>query len=196
MNLQENIQRIKSMMMITEGKKPYLEFVKKNGFKLECSQCDSIDSAKEGEFSIPGIWTSYYLIINKKNSCSQFPLNISGYDKSSFSLTYPINPVGDALIVVDFSYETKIIDTAEVLLCDKLYTKENYLNFKEVFKSNFVANNNGQNDDSADGSYWILLKNLTYQKMEEIIYWINTGYQIYAQNYDPVKLNKDMLNMT
>ena len=32
--------------------------------------------------------------------------------------------------------------------------------------------------------------------MEEIIYWINTGYQIYAQNYDPVKLNKDMLNMT
>jgi hypothetical protein len=122
------------MMMITEEKKPHLEFIKKNGFKQECTRCDSIDSTKEGELSTPGVSNSYYLIINNKNSCSQFPLVISDYDKSSWSLSSPINPVGDALIVADFSFETKIIETVQVLLCDKLYTKEKFLKFKEVFK--------------------------------------------------------------
>jgi hypothetical protein len=200
MNLQENISRIKSMMMITERKKPYLEFIKKNGFELECAHCDSNYPTKEGELSTPGLWSRYYLIINNKNSCSQFPLNIYGYDRSSFSLAYPIYPVGDALIVVDFSDETKIIEAVQVLLCDKLYTKEKFLKFKEVFKSNSPKNNNGENDDSHDGAYWVWLKNLTYETMEEMIYWLNSGHQITAQNLmkpeAPITTTNDLLNMT
>jgi hypothetical protein len=197
MNLQENISRIKSIMMITEEKNPHFEFIKKNGFKQECTRCDSIDSTKEGELATPGISNSYYLIINNKNSCSQFPLVISDYDKSSWSLSSPINPVGDALIVATFNTDTQIIENANVLLCDKLYTKEKFLNFKKVFKSNLNQDYiiNTEDDDSQDGSYWIMLKNLTYQKMEEIINWINTGHQILSQNL--IKKDKnDTLDIT
>ena len=202
--LQEEILRIKSMMMINEKKVPYRDFVKKHGFKLECSSCDS--SPNYDKYSIKrnlsyterdsmpdeisGEWHTYYLIINNKNSCSGFPLMVADYDKSAASLSSPVDVVGDALIVARFNLETQIIEDANVLLCDKLYTKEKYLNFKEVFKSNLnqdyinIANNYNQ-----DGSYWIMLKNLTYQKMEEIINWVNTGHQILSQNL--IKKDKD-----
>ena len=216
--LTEEILRIKSMMMITERKKRYLEFIEKFGFKLECTHCDSKPNlrgpgtkaynelsydekrSRENTADEPGTWNSYYLIINNKNSCSQFPLSIADYDKSSFSKSYPVFPVGDALIVADFNFETKIIEKAQVLLCDKLYTKEKYLNFKEVFKSNSPVNANTQDDNSYDGTYWVLLKNLTYQKMEEIIVWINSGHQILTQNLmktdNPTTVSKDTLNIT
>jgi len=198
--LREEILRIKSMMMITERKKPNLEFIEKFGFKIECTHCDGMSNpmkptgksysklsytektSPELNFTWEGTWNSYYLIINNKNSCSQFPLPISDYDKSSFSKSFPVFPVGDALIVADFNFETKIIETAQVLLCDKLYTKEKYLNFKEVFKSNSPENVYVDSDDSHDGVYWVFLKNLTYQKMEEIINWINSGHQKMVQN--------------
>jgi hypothetical protein len=192
--LTEEILRIKSIM-ITENKASHLEFIEKFGFKLECTHCDSSPNphskknlsytekqSLQYNANTQGTWNSYYLIINNKNSCSQFPLTIYDYAKSSWNLSNRANPVGDALIVVDFNFETKIIETAQVLLCDKLYTKEKYLNFKEVFKSNSPKNNNDQNDDSHDGVYWVWLENLTYQKMEEIINWINSGHQKMVQN--------------
>jgi len=211
--LREEILRIKSMMMITERKKSYLEFIEKFGFKLECTHCDSMPNPSskknlsytekqslEYTADLQGTWNSYYLIINNKNSCSQFPLSISDYDKSSFSKSFPVFPVGDALIVADFNFETKIIETAQVLICDKLYTKKKYLNFKEVFKSNSPENVYVDSDDSHDGVYWVFLKNLTYQKMEEIINWINNGHQIYAQNLikpdTSITTTNDPLNMT
>jgi len=215
--LTEEILRIKSIM-ITENKAPHLEFIEKFGFKLECSHCDGMSNptkptgksysklsytektSPELNFTWEGTWNSYYLIINNKNSCSQFPLGIADYDKSSFSKSFPVFPVGDALIVADFNFETKIIETAQVLLCDKLYTKKKYLNFKEVFKSNSPKNVYVDSDDSHDGVYWVFLKNLTYQKMEEIINWINNGHQIYAQNLikpdTSITTTNDPLNMT
>jgi hypothetical protein len=81
-----------------------------------------------------------------------------------------------------------------------LYTKEKFLKFKEVFKSNSPKNNDGENDDSHDGAYWVWLKNLTYETMEEMIYWINSGHQITAQNLmkpeAPITTTNDLLNMT
>jgi len=186
--LQEEILRIKSMMMINEKKVAYRDFIKKHGFKLECSSCDSPPNHEKYSINsklsyterdampdtLSGIWNSYYLIINNKNSCSEFPLRVSDYDKSTASLSNPVDVVGDALIVATFNTDTQIIEDANVLLCDKLYTKEKFFNFKKVFKSNLNQDYiiNTEDDDSQDGSYWIMLKNLTYQKMEEIINWI------------------------
>jgi len=178
-------------VLINERKKnPNLEFIKKMGFKLECSNCDSPSTSESGKSKTYfGEWNKYYLIVNNKNSCSSFPIGISGYDKSSWDLSYRVDGNGDALIIATFNFETKIIESAQILLCDKLYTKKNFLDFKILFQSNSPTSDRV---DSHRGMYWVWLDNLTHQKMQEVIEWINNGHRIVSQNVIKIGQNNGL----
>jgi hypothetical protein len=182
----------------------YVNFVKNNGFKLECSNCDSSPipkSTKKIEVVIqnnterttyPGEWNNYYKIINNKNSCSEFPISISGYDPKHFSFSYPINNIsGDALIVATFDEYKPIIFLAKIILCAKLYFKSNIDEFFKLYKSNI---DNSSRNEEIGGYYEITLINLQYSTMEQIIDWLSTNHKPTTM-LDNKHKNKDDLNI-
>lgn len=194
--LNEEISRIKSVMgLINERKAVYNDFIKKNGFKVDCSDCDGApihyskntsydDKLYGGEF-YDATTNNYYLIINNKNSCSSFPLSVADYDKSSVSLSRPVNASGDALIVGEFDYDSEIITDVNVILCQKLYPKEKTNELVKLYKQ-YVDASDGDYG-IYEGTYWIVFKQLTYSDMENIIEWLNKNNQPITQLRDTDK---------
>lgn len=187
MNLNEEINRIQKMMgLLNEVIIPhqFRKFVKKHGFKLECSDC--ADSYKERgpdyyknmmqqhgskalqDEGYPGKWNKYYLIINVSNNCVY---GVEDFDRSTTDYGTSKSYQGDAIITAEFSYQKDIIDKSEIALCRTTYPRDIADKFYEKYKRYIDY----KNFDSPDSNSFIMeTKAMPHSVLEEIINFLKT----------------------
>ena len=188
MNLQENIQRIKQMMgLINEVIIPhqFRSFVKKHGFKLECSRCDhtfdeslafppderlpvNYDWLVKQDTGTMGDWSTYYLIINVSNNCEY---GVQDFDRSATDYGTSNTYQGDAIIIANFSYKKDIINNSEIGLCKTTYPRDIVDNFYEKYNGYIKY----KDFDTPDNESYILETNaMPHSVLEEVINFLKT----------------------
>jgi hypothetical protein len=187
MNLNEEINRIQRMMGILNEviiPQQFRRFVKKHGFKLECSDCadayvehgpDYYNNLRInhgisgfGDEGYSGKWNKYYLIINVSNNCKY---GVKGFDRSATSYGRSQSYKGDAIIVADFNYKKDIIDNSEIALCKITYPRDIVDKFYENYKSYIKY----KDFDTPDNESYILETNaMPHSVLEEIINFLKT----------------------
>jgi len=195
----KHILEYQSWISLTEMIIPaqFRQFVKKHGFKLECSNCDSSfrehgpgywsDTRKahgtdshEGGYA--GNWSKYYLIINTSNACK---FGATDFDRSATTYGRVNYYSGDAYIEADFSYNKDIVDFYEIYLCKKSYTLEQA---KELVLKHGVYFDKNEPEDSGDHYFlYSINKKMPHSVLEEIINYLKTPTQTsdLEQKYKP-----------
>ncbi len=187
MNLQENINRIKQVMgLVNEVIIPhqFRKFVKKHGFKLECSRCDytyndrfvyphgeepiNYDWLVKQDTGTMGDWATYYLIINVSNNCEY---GVQDFDRSATDYGTSNTYQGDAIIIANFSYKNDTITQSEIGLCKNTYPRDIVDTFCEKYKSYIKY----KNFDSIDATSYLLETDaMPHSVLEEIINFLKT----------------------